>query len=346
MVDSATDTPGVRVALLALPESTASTLHGFFDLMSSVGRDWEILIEGRPPRPRMEPCIVSADGRYFKAGNGIGIQPDYSLDNCPEPEIICIADLFIAPDAPLEQRYAREIEWLRARFAAGATIATSCSAAMLLAATGLLNGYDATTHWGYCDALARRFPGVRVHPNRALVVSGEGRRLVMAGGGTSWLDLVLYLIARFVSAGEAMKVARINLIDWHEAGQLPFATMTTTHQREDALIADCQRWLAEHYNLHAPVAEMTRRSGLGERSFKRRFRMATGMSPLEYVHNLRIEEARQLLEADSMAVEMIALEVGYEDSSFFNRLFKRRVGMTPAQYRRRFRSLRSLLASG
>ena len=183
----------------------------------------------------------------------------------------------------------------------GATLATACSGAVLLAEAGLLDGQEATTHWAYCDILRSRYPEVKVRAQRALVVSGDGQRLVMAGGGTSWLDLALYLIARFVGVDAAMQVARINLIDWHAIGQQPFARLARSRQVDDAVIARCQTWIAEHYHEPAPVAAMVRLSGLAERSFKRRFRQATGMSPLEYVHTLRLEEAKQMLEAGDAA---------------------------------------------
>jgi transcriptional regulator GlxA family with amidase domain len=216
---------------------------------------------------------------------------------------------------------------------------------MLLAQTGLLDDHDATTHWAYCDVMRARHPRIRVHPQRALVVSGEGQRLVMAGGGTTWLDLALYLISRHAGLEVAMQTARINLIEWHEIGQQPFARLARSRQCEDAAIARCQTWIAQHYPEPAPVAAMVQLSGLPERSFKRRFQQATGMSPLEYVHTLRLEEAKQMLETSDAPIEAIANEVGYEDAGFFSRLFRRQVALTPAQYRRRFGAMRRALLS-
>jgi transcriptional regulator GlxA family with amidase domain len=114
-------------------------------------------------------------------------------------------------------------------------------------------------------------------------------------------------------------------------------------QGHDALIAQCQEWAGTHYAEPSPVAAMTRLSGLPERSFVRRFGKATGLAPLDYIHALRLEEAKQMLEIEDLSVEAIANEVGYEDASFFGRLFRRKVGLTPAQYRRRFGSLRRAL---
>jgi transcriptional regulator GlxA family with amidase domain len=112
------------------------------------------------------------------------------------------------------------------------------------------------------------------------------------------------------------------------------------------VIAKCQEWAARHYDADAPVTEMVTLSGLPERSFKRRFVKATGLSPMEYIHTLRLEEAKHMLETTEQPVEAVANEVGYEDSSFFGRLFRRQVGLTPAQYRKRFGSLRKALQGG
>jgi transcriptional regulator GlxA family with amidase domain len=168
----------------------------------------------------------------------------------------------------------------------------------------------------------------------------------MAGGGTSWMDLALYLIARSVGVEEAMQVARVNLIDWHQIGQQPFARLARTRQVDDAVIARCQNWIAENYPLPNPVTSMVRLSGLAERTFKRRFQAATGMAPLEYVHALRLEEAKHMLETGEEPIEAIANEVGYEDAGYFSRLFRRKVNLTPAQYRKRFAALRRNLSAG
>ena len=333
----------LRVAILVLPEATASTVYGMYDLFASTGRDWEFLVNGKPGPAKIEPFTVSRDGQRFRAGNGVWIEPDYTLENSPAPDVICIPELLVDPNADPTGCYVPETAWITRYYTEGATLATACSGALLLAEAGLLDGHDATTHWGYTDALVSRHPGIRMHSKRALVVSGEGQRIVMAGGGTSWLDVTLFLIARFVGVEAAMRVARVNLIDWHVVGQQPFASLTLARQVNDAIIADCQSWIAQHYDQVSPVAAMVERSGLTDRTFKRRFARATGLSPMEYVHTLRLEEAKQMLETSELAFEAVALEVGYEDASFFGRLFRRKVGLTPAQYRKRFGQLRKAL---
>jgi transcriptional regulator GlxA family with amidase domain len=336
----------VDVAILAFPEATASVVYGLYDLFRSAGRDWGMIVEGRPGLDAMRPRVVSAQRGPFEAANGVRITPDAGLDENAVPDIVCVPEIFVAPGESLEGRYTAEIAWLKRCYAGGSTLAATCSGALMLAEAGLLDGHDATTHWAFCDTLARHYPKVRVHTQRALVVSGDGQRLVMAGGGTSWLDLALYLIARTAGVETAMQVARVSLIDWHNIGQQPFARLARTRQVEDAVIARCQTWIADHYQQAAPVTAMVRLSGLAERSFKRRFQQATGMTPLEYVHTLRLEEAKHMLETGDAPVEAIAREVGYEDAGFFSRLFRRQVQLTPAQYRKRFGSLRRAVQSG
>jgi transcriptional regulator GlxA family with amidase domain len=333
-----------RIAILVFPETSGSVVYGLFDLFKAAGRDWGIVTEGRPGPELIDPLLVAKKGQ-IDICNGIPVTPHVTLDQCPAVEIACVPEVSLPPGEPLAERYSDEISWLRQRYEAGTTLAAACSGAMLFGEAGLLDGWEATTHWAWCDVMRKRFPKVRVYGQRALVVSGEGQRLVMAGGGASWMDLALYLIARTVGVEEAMQVARINLIDWHQVGQQPFARLARTRQVEDATIARCQTWIAEHYPEHNPVSRMVRLSGLAERTFKRRFQQATGMSPLEYVHALLLEEAKQMLETTEAPIEVIANEVGYEDAGYFSRLFRREVNLTPNHYRKRFGALRQSLTT-
>ncbi|MCC5860193.1 MAG: helix-turn-helix domain-containing protein [Ectothiorhodospiraceae bacterium] len=334
------------VAFLTVPESTGSTLYGMYDLFAAVDRDWGVITRGDMGDAPFEPLTVAADAGSFRMANGVHVLPDRTIDEAGRPDIICVPELMVTPETDITGWYPRETAWLRRCYESGAYIGAACSGALLLAEAGLLNGRDATTHWGYCEAMARRYPEVRVHPRRALVTAGKGQRLVMVGGGSSWQDLALFLIARIAGLNRALQVAKLYLIDWHHLGQQPYMVLTRRAQHEDAVVARCQQWLALHYNEPHPVRTMVRMSGLPERSFKRRFRRATGMAPLEYVHTVRLEEAKQWLETGDAPIEAIVEAIGYEDPSFFNRLFRRAVGLTPAQYRRRFGALRRALATG
>jgi len=333
------NTRPVTVEMLAVPEVSASVLYGMHDVFASAGRDWPLLIEGRETEPPFEVRVVARNAEPMAVANGVWVKPHATLGE--PPDIACVPEVMFGPDEPLAGRYEAETEWLRRCRAGHTVLATACSGAMLLAEAGLLAGQEATTHWLYCDAL-ERYPDVRVHRHRALVQT-DGGRVVMAGGGSSWHDLALFLVARFASVDAAMQIARLFLIDWHQVGQQPFALLTCNRQQDDAVIAGCQTWIAQNYESAAPVQAMIERSGLTERSFTRRFKRATGMAPMAYVHTLRLEDAKHLLETSAEPVEAVAEAVGYEDASFFGRLFRRQVGLTPTQYRKRFGGLRRSL---
>lgn len=326
----------ITVALLAVPETSAATVYGFFDALASVRRDWNMLHGGAMVDSPFRPLVVSADGQPFTTANGVRMCPDASFAQCAQPDIVVVTDVQVAPGSEIGTQYDAAVDWLRRCHAQGALLASACSGAVVMALTGLLDGYEATSHWGYCEHLQRAHPHTRWQADRGLVVTGEGQRILMAGSGVSWHLLVLALIARYAGPEEAMRVARINLMDLNSANPQAYASLTHGSHAADPVIARCQQWAALHYAHESPVAQMVALSQLPERTFKRRFAQATGMAPLEYVHHIRLEEAKQMLEAGDEPVETIALDMGYSDSSFFSRLFRRKVGISPVQYRLRF----------
>lgn len=337
--------PPWEMAILVIRETAASAAYGMNDLLSSAGKDWMLITQGKPGTTLINPSIVSATGEAMEVANGGWIKPHRRLSDDYHPDVICLLEIAVAPDKNFAHSLSLEIEWLKRYWEKGGTIAAACTGSLLMAEAGLLDHQDATTHWGFSDFVRDNYPHIRLHPNRALVTAGEGQRLIMAGGGSSWMDLGLYLIARFCSLQEAIRVGKVHLIDWHEVGQQPYAVLSCTRQAEDAVIAKCQAWVAQNYDQPSPVASMMKISKLSERSFKRRFKQATGMTPIEYVLTLRLEEAKQILETSDVPVEAVAESVGYQDAGFFGRKFVQRVGMTPAQYRRKFQGLRQHFAT-
>jgi transcriptional regulator GlxA family with amidase domain len=325
----------IETVIVSLPEMTATGMIMMVDVLSSVGRDWELLHGRTPLPPAFSPMMLSLDGEPFLGPNGVIVTPHGALSDRPAPDIVIVPDIIVDLTQPYPNSYNAVVDWIRAAYQTGAIICSVCSGSLLLAEAGLLDGKDAATHWGYASQMSARYPKVRVRRERILIPAGEGHRIISAGGASSWHDLLLYLIGRFVSSEEARRIAKIFLLQWHSEGQLPFASLTVGRQHEDQLIAAAQIWAAENYPRPNPVAEMAARSGLTERSFLRRFRAATGQSPLEYIQTLRMEEAKQMLETSDMSLDNVAAEVGYVEPASFRRLFRKLVGLTPSDYRRR-----------
>jgi transcriptional regulator GlxA family with amidase domain len=323
-------------AVLATPETGSAGAFIVMDILAAVGWLWESLHGETPQVAPFLPQLLTIDGKPYRDFHGVVIQPHGALSDHPEPDIVFIPELVIDPWKPLPESYAAVAEWIRSAYRSGAVVASLCSGSVLLSETGLLDGEEATSHWAYCDAIAHRHPNIRVRKERVLVPAGEGHRLVTAGGFSSWHDLLLYLIGRIAGPEEARRVAKLFLLDWHSEGQLPFTALTVGRFHEDRLVTAAQLWAADNYANANPVAAMAARSGLTERSFLRRFKSATGQSPLEYVQTLRIEEAKQLLETSAMPLDEIAGEIGYTEPSAFRHLFRKLVGVTPSAYRRRY----------
>lgn len=216
-------------------------------------------------------------------------------------------------------------------------LCSACSGVLLLAETGLLEGKEATIHWAYARTFRHNFLDVHLRLEKVLVAVGERQQFVMSGASASWHDLVFCLVARHVGPTAAQSIAKFMLLQRHVDGQTGYVVFEAPTNREDAAVLDTQKWLDEYFTVAAPVEEMVRRSGLAERSFKRRLKKATGYSPIAYVQHVRIEEAKRRLERTDEPIEEISWAVGYEDPAFFRRLFKRITRITPGTYRRKFR---------
>jgi len=321
------------IALLAVPESTPLALHGLYEVFHSVGRTWEDMTGEANTETVLNPVLVAKSLDTIATPVGLPIVPQATLGAA---DIVIVTDVAITQSTDPHGNWPAECAWLAERYRDGAIICSVCTGSVLLAEAGLLDGETATSHWAAIGLFEKHYPNVHLAADRILTIAGKDDRIVTSGGASSWEDLALYLVARLCGGQEAVRTAKIFLFGERTEGQLPFTTTRRPHRHEDALIADAQTWLGDHYHQTNPVAAMATRTKLPPRSFNRRFRAATGYAPLEYVQTLRIEEAKQLLEASDIPIDDIPTEIGYADPTHFRRLFRRRVGTTPARYRQRF----------
>jgi len=325
--------------IVALPESAGSAIYGLIDVFASTGTLWRELVGDEPGRQLIRPKIVSLSRDPFLCGNGIPVTPDLTISEASNADIIVVSELWLAADDDLKDRYSDLKEWLRQRYRAGNIIYSACSGAVLLAASGLLDGKSATCHWGYADLFRRSFPGVRFIPEPNIVFADDSGRIVTAGGATSWHDLAIHIISRHCGPGEALHIAKVYLLQWHGDGQLPFASLVRRQPHADSIVRKAEDWLRKHFRQKNAVASVVAECGIAERSLKRRFAAATGATVIAYVQNLRIEEAKRLLETGDSSSDDIAKAVGYENPAFFRKLFKRLTGLTAGHYRRMFRPI-------
>lgn len=331
---SATTRP-LHVSLIAIPDAVISTLSGIYDVLGS----FRMLGTAEPTLPDEPPFlvdIVGAERGRVPLASGVPVEARLGVAEIDTTDIVIVPSVLLGPAGWETGRYPAIVDWARRMHAGGALLCSACSGLFLLAETGLFDGRHGTVHWLYADAFSRVFPHVSLQPERVLVVAGQREELVTSGASMTWHDLVLYLIARHVGATAAQTIARSFALQWHHDGLAPYIVFQGRTDHGDAAIAEAQFWLATHFALASPVEEMVRRSGLAERTFKRRFGEATGFAPLDYVQRLRIEDAKRRLERTDASADEISWKVGYEDAAFFRRLFKRLTGITPGAYRRKF----------
>ena len=339
-MNSDTKTP-IEVLIVAVEETAGSALYGMLDVLSSAGNIWQTLVRSDDEAQLFRIRVVSKERGGFRCGHGIPVKPDCCIGDEPEAQIIILPELWLGPDEALHNRHMRLTEWIRGMYDGGATIYSACSGAIMLAETGLLDGCHATSHWGYQDLFRDSYPKVNFDPAPNLAYADPAGRIVTAGGTTSWHDLALHIISRHASPGEALRIAKVYLLKWHTEGELPYANLVRPVPHGDSIVRKCEDWLQENFRDIEAIVQVTQLAGIPERTLKRRFKAATGNTLIAYLQNLRVEEAKRLLEAGQMPVDEISEEAGYSDTSFFRRVFKRLTGLTPSHYRRMFQPIAS-----
>lgn len=335
----------LEALIVAVPETAGSALYGMLDVLSATGNIWQTLTRSGSEQTLIHPRIVSNSLQPFHCGNGIPVQPDLDIMSAASADILILPELWLGPDEDFNGRYPELIDWIRKKYKQGSFIYSACSGSIMLAETGLLNGCDATSHWGYEDLFHKRYPQVRFRTEPNLTFADPHGRIVTAGGTTSWHDLAIHIIARHCSPGEAMNIAKVYLLKWHGEGQLPYATLIRRNPHADSIVRACEKWLSENFREKNRIVQIVKMSKIPERSLKRRFKSATGLSLIEYIQNLRIEESKRQLESGNLPIDDISTSVGYEDPAFFRRLFKRSTGLAPSQYRRMFQPVARVLTS-
>lgn len=329
--------PPLNIGILALPETTPLSVYGLYEIFSTVGTVWDALTGERHETRQIRPAILAKTLGQFQSSIGTPIAPHRTLDEPGPLDILIVTDIRLPFDETAPSRWVEEMAWTRRLVDHGTQVCSVCTGAIFLAEAGLLDGSDAASHWSAAPLFRDRYPNVHFKPERILCNSGREGRLITTGGASSWEDLALHIIARYCGREEAARMAKLFVLGDRSDGQLPYAVMARPRDHSDAVIAECQVWLADNYTIANPVTRLVERSGLAERTFKRRFKQATGYAPVAYVQALRMEEAKQMLESGDQSPEEIAASVGYEDPTFFRRLFKRHAGVTPSRYRQRYR---------
>ncbi|VTU38426.1 GlxA family transcriptional regulator [Variovorax sp. PBL-E5] len=332
----------VRVAILAPEHALGWTIMGPADMLNSAGTLWSSLQGESGVVNRFEVAIVGRSGQPVVCFQGMRLMPETGLDDAGyEPDVILVPALFEE-----SVRFGRSgwstpwrpfVEWIKVRHARGAFVAAISTGVALLAETSLLDGHKATTHWAMMEAMAANYRRIEFVHHNGLQSAGPGSRLVTTAAGTAWQSLVLLLVARFAGAQQSIELARLfSTQSLADQGKRCCPGFVPPSDHGDAQVLRAQRAIAGNFGDADVLMDAMEKAGMTRRTFERRFRAATGYSPLAYLQEVRMQRARHLLDSTVHGVDEVAGLVGYGDVAHFRSLFTRMSGMTPSHYREAF----------
>ena len=312
------------VAVLSLPGVQLLDVAGPLDVFAEANVQSD--------RDVYELAIVGTEAGPVVTSSGRGLVVDLIA---PEGAPARFDTLLVAGAPRIQDLEVRAdlLEWLGRTAVKCRRYGSVCSGAFLLGQAGLLNGRRVTTHWAVAEALARQYPQASVEPDAICLFDGALRT---AAGVTAGLDLALALVEEDLGAEIARRVAaQLVMFFKRGGGQMQFSRRGVSAPVGRSALQEVQRWVAGHPAEDHSVERLAERAGMSARHFARLFRTETGLTPAAYVENVRIEAVRRLLEVEDAALKQVAGACGFRDADTLRRAFVRRVGTTPAEYRRR-----------
>ena len=315
-----------RIGLVGFDGVAALDLTGVLEAFRIAdGADWQA-----PPR-RYETLVLGLTEASFVAESGLRIQPDATLEQAADLDTIVIPG-----GAGLRESQTNGVvaEWLRGRATRSRRLVSICTGLYGLAASGLMTGRRATTHWRHAADCARHFPELDIVPDAIFIKDGP---FYSSAGMTAGIDLGLSLIEEDHGPSLALAVARqLVVYTRRPGGQLQYSEPLRFQTRAPDRFADLIARIGSHLGAEWSVERMAAETGLSPRQFSRRFRAAFAVTPAAFLEMLRLDEGRTRLASGRVGVETVAHGVGFQSGDVFRRAFERRFGVTPSDYRRNF----------
>ncbi len=273
----------------------------------------------------LKNSIATNDGEY-------SVRTHRLLKEVKKTDLLVLPAIYGNVPAAIEAN-SKALPYIRQLYAKGSSVASLCIGAFLLAETGLLNGKQCSTHWAYYNEFKERYPEVTVVDGA--VITDEGN-LYSSGGANSLWNLVLYLLEKYTDRETAILVSKYFAIDIDRNSQSAFTIFKGQKDHGDKEIVAAQQFIEANYHEKITIDELADRVHVSRRTFERRFKTATGNSPIEYVQRVRIEAAKRFFEASRKNVSEVMFDVGYTDTKAFRDVFKKITGLTPVEYRNKF----------
>lgn len=285
---------------------------------------------GKEPLFRVQ--LVGMDKEVPLHGGSFTVHTDALLKDVTHTDLVIVPALTMNISKGIEDNKAL-IPWIVKQYNAGAEIVSLCSGAFFLAATGLLNGMQCSTHWMHANNFRKMYPDT--HLVEGKIITDE-RGIYTSGGANSYWNLLLYLVEKFTDRATAITAAKYFVIDIDRNSQSPFMIFNGQKEHEDEPIIKAQEYIEQNYHDKINVDQLAASFAIGRRNFERRFKKATSNTVMEYIQRVKIEAAKKSLESSRDNVNEVVYSVGYSDPKAFRTTFKKFTGLSPLQYRAKY----------
>ena len=315
---------------ILVPEghNNLSSIVGAYKIFSRANFIWKE--SGRNPVFTIKLAGTSKEVSFY---DGLfSVRPQIDISKVKKTDLVIIPSLNHNFTEAVESNPSM-IAWITKQYKNGAEVATICTGAFLLAATGILNGKSCSTHWSAADTFRTKFPEVNLKADQ-LITDEQG--IYTNGGAYSFLNLILYLVEKYYDRQTAIYCSKIFQIEMDRSSQSAFMIFKGQKLHGDDVIQKAQEYIEKNIREKFTMEELSSKYAVGRRNFDRRFIKATGNTPVEYQQRVKIEKAKKTLENSRQTIQEVMYQVGYSDSKAFREVFKKITGMSPLEYKAKY----------
>jgi transcriptional regulator GlxA family with amidase domain len=308
--------------------STVASIVGAYEIFIRANAFWKD--KGKKELFQVELAGISKKADFY---NGLfSVKPQVNISAIRKTNLIIVPSL--ARDYQKAMKGNKQlVEWIEKQYKGGAEVASMCTGTFMLAAAGLLDGKNCSTHWSAANTFRNMFPDVKLQTDQ-LITDENG--IYTNGGAYSFLNLVIYLIEKYYDRHTAIYCAKIFQIEIDRQNQSAFTIFTGQKLHSDEVVKKAQAYIEKNLHEKISVEELSSRFAVGRRNFDRRFIKATGNTPVEYSQRVKIESAKKSLETSRKTINEVMYDVGYSDVKAFREVFRKITGMSPLQYRGKY----------
>jgi transcriptional regulator GlxA family with amidase domain len=304
-----------------------SSITGSFEILTRANGYWQKMGHNPMMKVSIAGCVteLKANGGFFS------LYPDH-ISGIKKTDLLIIPSLSYDYDNVIREN-AELVNWITKQYKHGAEIASICTGAFLLAATGLLEGKTCSTHWNAANDFRTMFPNINLLSDKLLTVEPG---IYTNGGAYSFLNLMLFLVEKYFDRDTAIYCSKIFQIDIERTSQSPFFIFQAQKNHGDELICEAQTFIEENISEKISFEKLASNLAISRRNFDRRFIKATGNTPVEYMQRVKVEVAKRALEKGRKSIFEIMYEVGYSDDKAFREVFKKMTSVSPLDYKAKY----------